>query len=73
MTTEEYKEYIIYKVIPHKIESYLKSRSTINRRAILGAISDEIKNLDEYLMKDAYYNTKKNVKYKLVEQKYSED
>lgn len=70
MNREEYKDYIIYKVIPSKVERYLKSRSTINRSAILNSITREVKELDDYLMKDAYYNTKKNVKYKVVEPKY---
>lgn len=73
MNIEEYKDYVIYKVIPYKVERYLKSRSTINRNAILHSINDEIKELDDYLMKDAYYNTKKNVKYSVVKPKYIED
>lgn len=70
MNREEYKDYVIYKVIPSKIESYLKSRSTINRHALLKSITSEVEELDDYLMKDAYYNTKKNVKYKVVKPKY---
>lgn len=72
MNREEYKEYVIYKVIPNHIERYLKSRSTINRSAIISSICEEIKELDDFLMKDAYYNTKKCVKYKIVKPKYDE-
>lgn len=73
MNIEEYKEYVIYKVIPYHIERYLKSRSTISRSAIIDRICEEIKELDDYLMKNAYYNTKKNVKYSVVKPKYIED
>lgn len=73
MNAEEYKDYVIYKVIPYKVERYLKSRSSINRRAIIDSICEEIKELDDYLMKDAYFNTKKNVKYSIVKPKYIED